>query len=292
MSEMIGADPTQLENLGQQMRTSAGRLDSIRSEVGLALGHSHWDGPDADQFRGQWAYQLSGLLHTAALATAEAGKVLVGNAHQQIDASADSGGSAEGRHAAGRNEEHAEGESEDLVEKILGVAQGLMLAARGIDLAPLIPNAIDTLRKLPGALRDGTLLRDALKGGELVGAARVAERLNPAMLVVGAGIDGFDFGYNLAKDPDSAATWKAGADIAFDIAEAATLEFPPLAVGIGIVHFGYDIAEMVHPGIAKAVGHAYIDTAKSIGDVAVGAVETGLHGLESGFKSAGHFLGF
>jgi len=101
MAQMIGADPEQLDALGCQMTTSADRLDSIRSEIGSLLNHSHWEGADADDFRGTWHHRLSGLLNAAALATRDVATTLRINADQQRDASKVGGCSAGRIHAFG-----------------------------------------------------------------------------------------------------------------------------------------------------------------------------------------------
>src|SRR5215204_1327658 len=88
MAVITGADAEELEHLAQRMRVAADRLDCIRGEVSQVFHRSHWDGHDAEAFRGQWHYRLSGLLHTAVLANRQAAQVLVRNAHQQRAAQA------------------------------------------------------------------------------------------------------------------------------------------------------------------------------------------------------------
>jgi uncharacterized protein YukE len=96
MSQMIGADPEQLDTLGTRLASSADRLDTIRGEIGALLSHSHWEGADADDFRGMWHHRLSGQLQAAAHASRDCAATLRTNATQQRDASSTDGGSEGG----------------------------------------------------------------------------------------------------------------------------------------------------------------------------------------------------
>lgn len=101
MGLMYGASPEQLDDLGNRMTAAADRLERIRSEVTVLLRHSHWEGGDADQFRGLWDYRLSAVLHSAAVTTHEGATRLHINARQQRDASAIGGGLAARGHDLG-----------------------------------------------------------------------------------------------------------------------------------------------------------------------------------------------
>lgn len=92
MGRMVGADPDQLEDLGNRMKAAGDRLDGVRSDISAALSHSHWEGGDADHFRAEWHSYLAPLLHGAASSARQASVTLRANAHQQREASGDSAG--------------------------------------------------------------------------------------------------------------------------------------------------------------------------------------------------------
>src|SRR5438552_12760226 len=96
MGRMYGADADELDRLGRHMQAAADRLDAIRGEVSAAFNRIHWEGGDADYFRGQWHYRLSGLLHATVSATREASAALARNAEQQRVASGTDGGGSSG----------------------------------------------------------------------------------------------------------------------------------------------------------------------------------------------------
>jgi hypothetical protein len=89
------------------------------------------------------------------------------------------------------------------------------------------------------------------------------------------GISGVELITNMIKDPGSAETNKAAVDVAFDVATALSLDFPPAALGVFAVHMGVDYL-MDHPEVTKAIGDGVADTAKAVGNLAETTFKAGV----------------
>jgi hypothetical protein len=291
MGVMSGADAEELDRLGNHMGAAADRLEAIRAEVTAAFGHTHWEGADADHYRGQWNYRLSGLLHTAVTATREASTALHRNANQQRTASGADGGSAGGALSGGA------GSGLDvlgLLETGVNIGGGLMLVPGLLDAVKNVHGA-EGIKDLLGkpwarALMDEHFLSDIGKDGKgLAGAVHQFEKAGPLALA-GLAFDGYGFVHGLATEPGGADTYKAGVDAMFDLAEIGTVECPPLAVGIGIVHLGYDVLEAWHPGAAKEAfewtGQALVD----VSDAAATTITNAEHAVGDAAAAAGNVV--
>lgn len=100
MSTYIGADPVQLDALGEHLLGRAALLDELRMRLTNQLYETGWDGPDADWARSEWDSTHAPALGSAAALFHAMSRTLFANAGQQRDAStADgpSGGGAGGR---------------------------------------------------------------------------------------------------------------------------------------------------------------------------------------------------
>lgn len=291
MGRMLGSDPDQLDSLGDLLSKSADRLNAIGGEVNSLLTYTGWEGGDAEDFRWQWHHQLTGILHTTAVQSQEAARVLRVNAAEQRSASADYGAGFPGLMPSpawtsappGTDAEPWWHPGLDFVLDVAGLA-GFMVAG-----SEMMSMARDTL-KGPGllaslAVRSGSMASKLLPGG------------------VSLGIDGAKFIDGLLghrNDPD---TVNAGVDVGLDLVEmgllAGSVACPPLLgfyVATKIVHFGFDAVTAVDPtlptriadGMSDFVADTVEDTVDAIGDAseAVGGVISG------GVNAVGRFLGF
>jgi hypothetical protein len=252
MGQMVGADPEQLDALGNQMSTSADRLDCIRAEISALLSHSHWDGPDADDFRNLWHHRLSGLINSAAHATRDGAHTLHTNATQQRDASSADGG--------------------------VGIFAGVPFPAGG--LKDLIADAfLEAKEGVEPAVKWGegaglgaaVLLKYLPKGerfADLMAGLKDVHEFGHGIEWLGAGLDTAGLLANLAKDPHSPETLRSGIDVAFDAATLATTACPVVSAGFFVAHLGFDFLAD-HPEVAKAIGDGVVNTAKTVFDAEV-----------------------
>lgn len=300
MGVMSGADADGLDQLGHHMQGAADRLEAIRGEVTAALNRTHWEGGDADQFRGQWNYRLSGLLHTAVTASREASTTLHRNADEQRRASGDDGGPRGGLLGGASGSTGGSGSSFFDLKDLLGLG---LTTAGGVSLiADLLTEAgkggryayrgtpdIKRLVRQPWAkaLTHEKLLfniSDRAKG--LAGAVHQLDKAGP-LAVAGTVFDGADFVSNLVSNPQDGQTYHAGVDTIFDLAEIGTVECPPLSIGIGVVHLGYDALEAWHPGITK---DAFEWTANAAVDLGTTAVNTVVDTEQTVVSAAGNVM--
>src|SRR5256885_8091615 len=277
MGRMQGADADELDRLGRHMQAAAGRLDALRGEVTAAFNRTSWEGGDADYFRGQWHYRLSGLLHAAAGATREASAALARNAEQQRIASGTEGGSVGTGLVPGVGPSGAVGGIDvgALAATLFGAGGQLMMIPDLLKLAGHDPGVGALLGKpwMSTLLEEHTLLHIPDSATGLAAGLRRVDKAGPLALI-GLGFDGVGFVKGLASDPSGADTYQAGIDTAFDVAEIATVECPPVSLAIGAVHLGYDVAEAIHPGVGKAVAEGTAHAAAAVVDTAVNAVVT------------------
>lgn len=153
---MVGANPEELDALGQSMSQAAGRLSGIGGEISAMLSFTGWIGGDAEVFQELWHSNLNPGLATVGHALEAAGKRLHFEADQQRSASGiTSGGSSggplgwfssllhgaetdgsnllHGAENAGSNFFHwVEGGGSDVVHWIEGGAQSLVHFVEGI----------------------------------------------------------------------------------------------------------------------------------------------------------------
>ncbi len=98
---MYGADPAQLDQLGEALRHAAEQLDRLRGSLGGRLHHTSWCGTDASRARDEWDHRYTGVLLSVAGALREQGHRLHTEAEQQRRASDVTGGSSAGPHHGG-----------------------------------------------------------------------------------------------------------------------------------------------------------------------------------------------
>ncbi len=254
MGQMWGASPDQLDGLGVQLTRSADRLDSIRSEVTSLLHYSHWEGVDADRFRGLWNHRLAGTLHAAAILTREGATAVRTNAQQQRDASGLGDGPGSRVGPGGRP-----GRQDGPVDDGFGWL-GLGFGAFGLFTAPfelLVHHAKkhkDVLRRFSTDFKN-TFLDNAK------GLQRLAKRLGP----IGVGVSALDLAYGLATGRDRGESWDDLADVGFGVAAiAATAIFPPAGIAIGLAGFAYGAYADANPGVTQRIGQ----------DIGAAAVQT------------------
>lgn len=282
MGRMSGADADQLEGLGNHMRAAADRLEAIRGQVTADLNRSPWEGGDAEHFRGQWHYRLSGLLHTAVLATRSASTSLHANAAQQRKASASTGGSPIAGSAPWAGTGGSVGQvrvSSDPVGDFFVAAGALTSGASTINkvferlaqfshregwaarlgyrLFPKQSGRVAGLirRQLPTLLKDVAVDATGPAGKGLAGLVKGLGKVGGPLEVVTTGVDGAAFLHDLSRDPHSDDTYNAGADVFFDVASMATVWCPPVSIGIGVIGMGYHIAEHFDPHLTKDIVH-------------------------------------
>jgi hypothetical protein len=288
MGQMVGADPEQLDALGNQMSTCADRLDTIRGEISSLLNHSHWEGADADDFRGAWYHRHSGLLNSAAHATRDGAATLHTNATQQREASATDGSGGLGRFAG------APGRGFSLLDTVEGFAGTYHLAdlpfnvLGGLGLASASVSYLAKDKNLPGWLKTLTVT-DAKNLKGLGHIAPFLDTAGKALGGLGVGVSAVDFVYNLAKDPGSPETFKAGVDVAFGVATLAASACPPLALGIFAAQLGADYVLEHHPEVATAIESGVVNTAKAMAhaevQVAEGAMNVGKAVISGGVNA-------
>jgi hypothetical protein len=288
MGQMVGADPEQLDTLGNQMSTSADRLDSIRGEISALLSHSHWDGPDADDFRNLWHHRLSALMSAAAHATRDGAHTLHTNATQQREASSADGGmgmfsrlwgttgatgSDIGSLLAGSIKEFVDGYHG--VDGLMTWLDGIGLVSASMSYFALGKGTAGWARalgakinSLPNAVKI-VAVNEAKSLSGLKNIAPVVDKAGTVLSYLGLGVSAFDLGYNLAKDPGSPETVRAGIDVAFNVASIAALECPPAGLAIFAVHQGVDYLLDHHPEVTKAMADGMVGTAHAVADAAI-----------------------
>lgn len=263
-----GSDPEQLDRLAQQLTDRAEDLDSIRGQLGLALHHGPWVGPDAERMRGEWDSSCVRILLNSADALRQAAVGARENAAQQRQVSDTDGGSgavtfsgvAAGVMGAGAVGAAAvagasgDGETDENGNPLEPVEQ--ILAGKDFD------------EGIFAAITKSTF-EEATDGIPVLG--EVAEKLP----WVGLGVSSFSLGYDLAdKNWDGATSDMIGVGLA-----AAMILCPevmvPLAIGAGVVAgldlvFGKD-----------AVGHAVLSVGKSFIDDVTHPFENPLSTVES-----------
>lgn len=92
MSQLVGADPDDLERVAVKMDAAASRLGAIRSTIGSSVKGSPWQGPVADRFRADWSGQHAVAMRSAVSFLDDAAGRLRLDAREQREASRDVGG--------------------------------------------------------------------------------------------------------------------------------------------------------------------------------------------------------
>ena len=88
MSTYVGADPVQLDALGEHLLSRAALLDELRLRLSTELFDTGWAGPDAEHARSEWDASHAPALGSAAQLFHAMSQTLFANAGQQRDASA------------------------------------------------------------------------------------------------------------------------------------------------------------------------------------------------------------
>jgi hypothetical protein len=297
---MIGANPTQLRELGTSMQRASEQLRTIFDELNGLVRQAHWDGGDAAEFRRLWSYPLGGRVIAAAEAAQQAAGALVANAVEQESASSDPGSAGSGGVQAPRGS----GLTARAVigDAWFGITKSVTVGGFLLAIPPFI-------RKLPRT--DKPLLKDALKIADS-DAVRTAEEKNalrvpkildgkihlPQVLklaedgkdatvlkavkgigivgAVGSVIDVGTLGYDFAKHADGYTKANDGVSVALDVAAVAAGVTPiGAAVVIGSVTWG-----LLPNGAKVAVDHAVMNAAKATG-----------HTVATGIGDASHIAG-
>ncbi|GAA3285387.1 hypothetical protein Dvina_31100 [Dactylosporangium vinaceum] len=313
MAVMWGADADELDDLGRRMTQAADLLDAVRHEVSAALGRAAWDGDDAADFHGQWNHRLAGLLQTTTNATRDASTRLHRNAAEQRRASGTDSGNPTAPLArpgggggdggwGGDGSGFGPGQAWEWGSLFAGT---VMLGVDGLDVFKKI-GAVDRFAHRPLVellTKEHALFGLADDATGLKGVVHAADRLGPLALI-GAGVDGYTLGSELARGGDwDRKKTDAAVDVAFDIAEAAAITVPPLALGIGAVHVGFDLYEKLPPNVHHAIEGAVVNAAKDVVNAHVEAVKAEVHLVQDvakgathivsgGVNAAKHFLGF
>jgi hypothetical protein len=286
MAVMSGADADSLDDLGRRMTQAADLLDAIRHEVSAVLGRAAWEGDDAADFHGQWNHRLSGLLHTTTSATRDASTRLHRNAFEQRRASGTDSGDPTaplGRPGGQVGGGIGVGDVWDWASLTAGTVKlgvdGLKAAGKFAD-SGFVQSMIKD-RALFGLTDDAAGLK---------GIVHAADKLGPLALI-GAGVDGYTLGSELARGGDwDREKTDAVVDVAFDIAEAATIEFPPAALVIGGAHLAFDAYEMLPDNVHHAIEGAVVDAAKDVVNAHVEAVKAEVHVVQDVAKATGHVV--
>ncbi len=74
MSNLYGANPEQLEQLGTTLKRQIESINSVMSTVTGALGGTTWMGPARDQFESDWNGSFKGALNRLNQAFESAGR--------------------------------------------------------------------------------------------------------------------------------------------------------------------------------------------------------------------------
>jgi hypothetical protein len=316
MGQFVGADPDQLDVLGQHMGTAAERLESIRQQIGFWLDSSPWDGSDAEDFRSDWHHRLQNLLHAAATVARDGAVSVARNAQQQrvasdMDGSGQAIGSGGGGWANlfggavaatgwGLEFGHQARSLVDLVSDYGGKDQEAFftaLRAGRSDIAAMslkdgLTTAEGGVVKRLGEFVDGAKETGAAAGDlDAVGAVSGLADMVPVALTV------YDLGkatmaFRPGGDASTAEKIRAGGDLAFDVLSMTTATIPPVSLAIDGTRIGFDfymehrqvINSAVHTAVvAPAMDLVKLDVKLEVGAAqAVGSVVSGgVHALRN-----------
>lgn len=239
MGQFFGADPDQLDGLARQMGNAGDRLESIRQQITFWLDSSPWDGSDAEDFRHSWQHGLQNALHAAAAMAREGAEAVRRNAQQQRDASSDHG---EGIFDGLERRHELFGMGKEAVEFVRGA---LRHELKDFPKLGELPADLRTrLDHLAAEFKAG--VNEIRHAGPTMEAVRRLGRFAP---VIGVVAD-LAFAASTIASPKKSGFQKgvAVADVAFDVAEVATAEVPPVAVALAGVHVAVDVgADLVTP---------------------------------------------
>lgn len=261
MTGLIGADTQQMREFAASLTQSADRIERIIADLSGAFNRTYWDGDDGIEIGADWRFKWSGQLRLTAEALRQASTTVTRNADAQDVTSETDGPGGPGlasqlftdlqrAMAAGSLmippnllEALADEHFEDLLKKA-HIPTDSALYKR---LMSLHDGAVH-LKGQPLVdflLKDRQLVKDAEDAKGLAKVMSVADKVGP-LAILGTGVDAATLGVGLYQGIRygnwNRDTLNAGADTIFDVASIATLECPPLSVGIDIVHFGYDMA--------------------------------------------------
>jgi hypothetical protein len=93
---MIGAAPEELLALAKTMESSGAALKTLSSTLHNAISQARWSGPDSERFRSQWNNGMRMKLRSTGESLAGYSSLLVAQAAEQEQASADTGGAGSG----------------------------------------------------------------------------------------------------------------------------------------------------------------------------------------------------
>lgn len=83
----LGADVDQLDTIVRDFRTANSDLTAMIAKLDGSVNAAWWQGPDADQFRGDWSQQFKSQLNNVAAALDNTATAVAAQAQQQRDAS-------------------------------------------------------------------------------------------------------------------------------------------------------------------------------------------------------------
>ncbi len=83
MAQVLGMDPQAVRELAQQLDTSAGQIEQIRSQLTGKLSGTQWTGNDAQQFRNDWQSTHVAALNRVVEALKQASQTATRNAAAQ-----------------------------------------------------------------------------------------------------------------------------------------------------------------------------------------------------------------
>jgi len=265
MGQMYGASPDQLDGLGSHMTHAADRLDTIRSEVAALLRHSHWEGGDADYFRGQWNYRLSAQLLSVAILAREGAITVRANAQQQRDASGVGG--SYGGYRLGTPGSSTRGN----VNNGFSFDDLVSLGLYGLSAFGYIGDIADGLRPFYKDFPAARKIVDAVDG--LVEGNLGTKLLGKALGVFDIPLQVFgiywDYQHGVNAPPDSAEAFNSRVDVAFGVTELAlTIAlFTPIGPAAGLVLLGVGGIHVLYDTFVSNQ-EIYSDIVESVGEVA------------------------
>jgi hypothetical protein len=226
---LIGADPDQLDALGNQLDSWALTLDQIRGRVGGVLEQLLWQGADAHEFFEQWADRFAGMVGSAASGLREEAQCLHAEAAQQRAAS--DGGTGSG-----------------LLDFVGGTIAG--------GLAVLGLSHITVAEK--------GLRAAGFTGDDLDAWRSVDKAAGPWLAGLGVAVDFTSYEVARSVNPNSPDTLKAGVDLSlgtvgFGLEVAVAVGAPEVvgtfAVGVAAVEGANDIVSHFDPQFDEQVLH-------------------------------------
>jgi len=91
MSQLVGANPDDLDALAQKVQSAVALVESIRDQIGNGVQHAPWEGRNADRFREAWSLRHRPAMRSSSVFLSEMAAELRRHAGEQRDASRDTG---------------------------------------------------------------------------------------------------------------------------------------------------------------------------------------------------------